>query len=94
MAAARSSAGARGKRRRYQHEGDGSRSMWKCHVKQRRSWSWPTAGPERWRAAWRRRSAAGESRGAGGRGKGPKRNFQKLQGPFCKLAITFKIELK
>jgi len=46
------------------------------------------------RAAWRRRSAARESRGAGGRGKGPKRNFQKLQGPFCKPAITFKIELK
>ena len=26
--------------------------------------------------------------------KGPKRNFQKFQGPNCKLAITFKIGLK
>ena len=26
--------------------------------------------------------------------KGPKRNFQKFQGPVCKLAITFKIGLK
>ena len=50
MAAARISAGARGKRRKYQREGDGSRSMWRCHVKRRRSWSWPTAGPERRRA--------------------------------------------
>ena len=26
--------------------------------------------------------------------KGPKRNFQKFQGPVCKLAITFKVKLK
>ena len=26
--------------------------------------------------------------------KGPKRNFQKFQGPVCKLAINFKIGLK
>ena len=26
--------------------------------------------------------------------KGPKRNFQKFQGPHCKTAITFKIGLK
>jgi len=67
--------------------------MWRCHVKQRRSWSWPKAGPEQ------RRAVLGADGGKQRKEleveeKGPKRNFQKFQGPVYKLAITFKIGLK
>ena len=39
-------------------------------------------------------TAARQSRGAGGRGKGPFSNFQNFQGPECKTRITFKLKLK